>query len=120
MAQGVILRGRGEPRYPKRSLTILVPRGHESEPVVIVGKCHVCGSQFGEGQETVWEKHVGQCARAHMDEIHASKPSERLKGGPWDPQNWDPEVDAHMLKVGRRMLAEGRMEVKPSERAGLS
>jgi hypothetical protein len=121
MAQGVILRGRNEQRRPKRSLTILVPRGHESEGVVIVGVCHVCGSKFGEGQEQVWQKHVGECARAHMDEIQASTPSERAKGGPWDPNNWDPEVEEYLQRVvGPRMLREGRFEMKPSEYAGLS
>jgi hypothetical protein len=35
-------------------------------------------------------------------------------------EEWDPEVAAHLRKVGERMVAEGRLEVKPSERAGFS
>jgi hypothetical protein len=87
-------------------------------PTHVVGVCHVCGSEFGEGQEQVWQRHVGDCARRHMDEILAMRPSERNKGGPWDPETWDPEVDAHMREVGRRMLRERRLEVLPHERAG--
>lgn len=101
-------------------LTIIVPRGYEDGDVVIVGKCHVCGGEFGEGEEQRWQEHVGNCARAHMDEIRAMAPSEANKGTLWDPNEWDPEVDAHMLEVGRRMRREGRMVVKRSERAGFS
>lgn len=118
MARGVLLDARRRPRA--RPLTILVPRGHEQEDVVIVGRCHVCGSEFGPGEEQAWRSHVGKCARAHIDEIRASAPSERVKGTLWDPNNFDPEVDAHMREVGRRMLREGRWEVLPHERAGLS
>src|SRR5438552_18365309 len=89
-------------------------------PTRVVGVCHVCGSEFGEGQEQTWQKHVGDCARKHMDEILAMRPSERNKGGPFDPETWDPEVEAHMAEVGRRMLRERRLEVLPHERAGHS
>jgi hypothetical protein len=37
-----------------------------------------------------------------------------------DPEFGDPEIEEHMRKVGKRMLAEGRWEVKPSEKAGFS
>lgn len=89
-------------------------------PVRVVGVCNVCGAEFGEGQEQTWQKHVGNCARKHMDEILAMRPSQRNKGGPFDPDTWDPEVEAHMREVGRRMLREGRLEVLPHERAGHS
>jgi hypothetical protein len=89
-------------------------------PTRVVGVCHVCGAKFGEGSETAWQRHVGECARAHMDEIMAARPSQALKGGPFDPESWDPEVEAHMRKVGETMLREGRMEVLPHERAGHS
>jgi hypothetical protein len=102
---------------PQRGLTIYVPSGYERP---VVGVCHVCGAEFGEGQEEVWQRHVGACARAHIDEIRASTPSARNRGGPFDPETFDPEVDAHMAEVGRRMRAEGRLEVLPSERAGFS
>jgi len=47
------------------------------------------------------------------------RPSQRNKGGPFDPESWDPEVEAHMREVGRTMLREGRLEVLPHERAGV-
>lgn len=123
MAQGVLLE-RG--RRPQRSLTILVPRGHEEAPPAIFGHCWVCLAVLGKetifhaGEEQAWERHVGECARKHLDEIRALAPSHVDAGGPFDPNNWDPEVDEHMRGVGRRMLKEGRWEVKPHERAGLS
>jgi hypothetical protein len=40
------------------------------------------------------------------------------RGGPFDPETWDPEEEAHLLRVGRRMREEGRWEVKPNERPG--
>jgi hypothetical protein len=58
------------------------------------------------------------CARRHLDEIRASSPRERNRGGPFDPDQWDPEIDAHMKRVGERMLKEGRLEMDRSERAG--
>lgn len=117
MPRGVLL---GQKRKPSHDLTIHVPRGYEQGDVRVVGRCHICETIFGEGEEQAWQKHVGECARAHIDEIRASAPSERNKGTVWDDSELDPEVEQHMLAVGRRMLAEGRMEVKPHERAGLS
>lgn len=115
LAQGVLL---GQNRRPAHALTILVPRGYDD--TTIVGVCHVCDAKFGEGQEEAWQRHVGKCARAHMDEIRASTPKARQRGTVFDPENWDPEVEDYMLSVGKRMLREGRMEVKPHERAGFS
>lgn len=89
-------------------------------PVRVVGKCHVCGSEFGEGQEAAWEKHVGRCARAHIDDIRQSAHEQLRKGTLWDEDTWDPEVAAHLREVGKRMLREGRLEVLPHERAGNS
>ena len=117
---GAVLLDKHRRRRPSHALTILVPRGYEDGQVVIVGRCHVCGAEFGEGEEQRWQKHVGDCARAHIDEIRAMAPSEKNRGGPFDPNNWDPEVDAHMLEVGEQMRREGRWEVKPHERAGFS
>lgn len=90
----------------------------------MIGVCHVCPlfgreTRFYAGEEQAWQRHVGQCARAHLDELRALAPSHADKGTPFDPENWDPEVDKHMLQVGKRMLEEGRFEVKPHERAGL-
>jgi len=99
----------------RRSGLIVPPEYADRRPAFA---CNVCGSQFPNEQRAVYERHVGECARAHEAEILAMRPSVRLKGGPFDPESWDPEAEAHMRKVGERMLREGRMEVKPAERAG--
>jgi hypothetical protein len=110
-----------------RGLTIHVPRGYEDDrlenkpvPVgvcrVAVGDGQVCGKLFYAGEESAFERHVGRCAREHIAEIVQGSPRSRIPV--LDPKTWDPEVEDHMRAVGRRMLEEGRMTVKPSERAG--
>ena|SRR5215831_6563354 len=108
---GILL---GEQPAP-RARTLYVPSGYEDR---VAFRCNVCGAGFPQEQAAVWQRHVGECARRNMDEILASRPSERNRGGPFDPESWDPELEAHMREVGRTMLREGRMEVKRSERAG--
>jgi hypothetical protein len=74
---------------------------------------NLCLHPFYEGEERAWRDHVGKCARDHMDAIRANSPRVRH---PWsDPETWDPEYEAHMKKVGDRMLAEGRLETRPNE-----
>lgn len=82
---------------------------------VPTGPDEVCGRLYYPGEERAWQKHVGECAREHADAIHAERPSVRLPAVYESP---DPEVDAHMQKVGERMKREGRLTVHPSERAG--
>lgn len=97
------------------SLNIWMPPG-SGEPN---GYCSICDCDLW-GTVGDLQKHMAACAREHIDEIRAQAPSVRHKGGPFDPETWDPEVDAHMKKVGERMLKEGRLETLPSERAGFS
>jgi hypothetical protein len=78
--------------------------------------CHMCGENLPSQREH--ERHVGPCARAKMDEIHAAV--EVRRRSIFDTRSWDPEVAEHMRKVGERMKAEGRSEVRPDERAGFS
>jgi hypothetical protein len=85
---------------------------------VITGPDETCGKVFRRGEEKAWQMHVGACARAHVDQIHAE--SLRTRIPILDPNSWDPEVERHMREVGERMKREGRLEVKPSERAGFS
>lgn len=114
--QGVIL---NNPRKPQaHDMTLILPVGAIEEHAPF--RCTICEARFTRHQAELYERHVGACARAHIDEIRANAPSVRHAGTPFDPLNWDAEVDAHMLAVGRRMLAEGRFEVKPHERAGHS
>jgi hypothetical protein len=102
-------------------LQIFVPRGLESDPTMFcrvpIGDGETCGKPFYPGEERAFQKHCGECAREHLDEIHAASPR-ALNNGLFDEENWDPEVAAHMREVGQRMLAEGRLTTKPSERAG--
>lgn len=73
-----------------------------------------CGALFFDGQEQRWQAHVGKCARDHEDVIRAHS----MQGTMFDPNEWDPEIEAHMNKVGERMKKEGRLIVRSNERAG--
>lgn len=110
---------------PRRGgLTILVPRGYEDvegpKPIgvctVQVGGGQVCNTPFFPGEERDYQRHVARCAQEHMAEIVAASPRTRMPI--FDESEWDPEVAAHMKKVGKRMLQEGRMVVRKNERAG--
>lgn len=110
MSGGILLGGDNTVRAPSN---LLLP-GYE----YIVGRCLVpgCGATFREGEEAAWEKHVGQCARSNLDairEVIAAK-----EKGPF--ADFDPEVSAHLRRVGERMLREGRLTIRPNEAAGHS
>jgi hypothetical protein len=98
------------------SSKIVLPGLHGAEPTMIcrvpTGPEDICGKPFYPGEELAWQRHVGECARAHMDAIKERSPASR---NAW-AEDWDPEYSAFMEKVGRRMLAEGRWETKPNER----
>lgn len=113
--RGVVLDSTGKPARP-HGLTILVPKGYEDGEKEPIGRCTVpgCGARFYAGEEQAWQRHVGSCARANLDRIRSSIEAMPIM------EDFDPEVSEHMRGVGRRMLAEGRLEVKPSERAGFS
>jgi hypothetical protein len=114
-------------------LTIHVPSGYETEQdlveeqpggghicrVIVDGETReVCGRTFPGDQEGEYLRHLRRCVSAHRDAIHAASPRTRVPL--LDPNLWDPEVDEHMRKVGRRMVEEGRLTVNPSERAGFA
>lgn len=109
----------GEAQRAKGGLQIHLPRSvreqleREQERI---GACLVCGARFYRGQETTWTRHVGECARANMDRLIAESP--RTLMPILQPEAWDPEIEAHMRKLGKKMTAEDRLEVKPHERAG--
>ena len=79
-------------------------------------RCNICEKHFHDPAK--WERHLSLCAQQNLDEIRANAPSVRNKGGPFDPETWDPEEESHLLRVGKRMRSEGRWEVKPHERPG--
>jgi len=112
--RGVLL---GDAAKRPDRLTIHVPQGYEDS--VVVGKCLVpgCGAVFFRGQEALWQKHVGNCARRNMDRIQAEV--DKHRASPFHEKHWDPEVARHLRGVGEQMKREGRLEVRPSERAGL-
>lgn len=96
-------------------LTILVPRGYETQggPQPI-GECFVCGDAFYDRKAA--ERHFRRCAMENIDELRHRSVANRLPF--FNEDFWDPEIAAHMRRVGERMLREGRLTVKPSERAG--
>lgn len=109
-------------------LTIHVPSGYADERelqaeeptmvcnVIVDYDGNLCGQTFVDGEERQWQKHCGTCAQANIEHIKAASMRERMPM--FDPASWDPEMDAYMLDVGRRMREEGRWTVKKSERAG--
>lgn len=108
-----------------RGLQIHVPKGYEDEgaapPTMIcrvpTGHGQVCGAIFYPGEESAWNTHVGRCARQHEGEIHELSPKNRVPII-HDPNHWDPEAEEHLRQVGQRMLAEGRLVLRPNERVG--
>lgn len=121
MPAGIILDSTGKP-LQARTRRLFVPNGHEDEAPI--GHCWVCqmakgvATKFYAGEEEAWQRHVGLCARANMDVIRANSPFERNRDNVFG-QSQDPEAEEHLLKIGRRMVAEGRYELKRSERAAL-
>lgn len=117
---GLILPG---DRPARGGLTIHVPRGYESpdgpQPIY---ECHIpvdadgtpCGAVYFPGEERKKMDHMATCARDHIAEIRARALHRRMPV--FDPENWSPDAEAHVKKVGRRMLAEGRLTMKPNER----
>ena len=91
------------------------PSARESERDERTFGCHLCLRTWPKRQRREWEQHFAQCVSDHRDEIARLSDAQRL-GGVLDPM--DPEIAEHMRKVGERMIREGRLEVKPNERAG--
>lgn len=104
----------GTPK-PRAGLSIILPRGVERPAT---GECYLCGEMFAAGDNVV--AHMKKCVAdaGHDHRIEHEEKKERL--AIFSEDAWDPEVAAHLRKVGERMLAEGRWEVKPNERAGFS
>jgi len=94
--------------------TLMVPRGYEDQDVVLVGHCTTCEAKFYRGQEDDWQRHVGRCAREHLGEIMAAREEHKKRMAIFQEESWDPEWAAHQRKVGKRMLAEGRLVAKPA------
>ena len=109
------------PGAPRRGLTIYVPGRYADTPGVRfvcrvpTGPRSICGAEFRSHESLV--RHLrNECVSRHEEEIHTSSLRARMPV----LESWDPEVDAHMKRVGERMRREGRWTVRPSERAGFS
>lgn len=109
----IVLPGEREP-----GLEVLVPRDYAEDPAFVcrvpVGEEDMCGKVFYRHERAAFERHVGECARANMDAIHARSPRARMPV--FDEENWDPEAAAYLKRVGERMLREGRLVTKKNER----
>ena len=84
---------------------------------VVVGVCHACGARFGPGQEEEWQRHLRPCYMRHEGEIRGARQASRSQLEIFSEEAWDPELAAYFRKVGDRMLREGRLEMRPHERA---
>jgi hypothetical protein len=98
---------------------LIVVGGLRREPAfhcrVPTGPEEVCGAVFFEEEQRKFAQHVKECARKHEREIAEASP--RVQQPLWHTDD-DPEVAAHMKRVGERMLEEGRLVTKPNEKAG--
>lgn len=83
-----------------------------------IGFCDICGVPFFSDRDA--RVHMG--TPGHAEAVQAELTAERRRRDrlAFLHEDLDPEVTEHMRKVGKRMLEEGRMVVKPNERAGFS
>lgn len=82
------------------------------------GFCDLCGVPFYSDRDM--RGHLGSIAHRETAEAMVLAEKQRKARIPFLYAEDDPEVEAHLKQVGKRMLAEGRMVVKPNERAGFS
>lgn len=76
----------------------------------------LCGAQFELDELDKFTRHVLRCRERNEEAIALASP--RRRNPIMDPNNWDPEIESHMRRVGRRMRREGRTVILPRERAG--
>jgi hypothetical protein len=83
-----------------------------------IGFCGLCETPFYSDRDV--RTHMATIQ--HRESVQAAIEAEqaRKKRLALIYESTDPEVEEHLLKVGKRMLAEGRWVVKPNERAGFS
>jgi hypothetical protein len=93
---------------------ILPGRYAQPEPLVLV--CSTCDEVFEPGQERAFQKHVYKCAIDNLPAILEAREEQKRRMRIFQPAAWNPDVDAHLAKVGERMLREGRLVMRKSER----
>ncbi len=84
----------------------------------VTGECYLCGVEFAAGDNVV--AHLKSCVADAGHDHRMAEEERKERMAIFSEEAWDPEVAAHMRKVGERMLREGRLETKRSERAGFS
>lgn len=82
------------------------------------GECFICGQPWYSERDM--RAHLASVEHREAAEEHRLAERARKARVPFMQEDPDPEVTAHMKKVGKRMLAEKRWVVKPNERAGFS
>jgi hypothetical protein len=83
-----------------------------------IGHCTICEVPFYSNRDTVAHLRGSEHRLNMAAEMAARRQRNQRLAVFYDPEWGDPEIEAHMKRVGRRMRAERRWEVKPSERAG--
>jgi hypothetical protein len=91
-----------------------------------IGHCELCEEHQGEPVPFYTDRDVRthMVTLAHRESVLAEMGAEAERRKRlaliYDPENesTDVEVEEHLRKVGKRMLAEGRWVVKPNEKAG--
>lgn len=83
-----------------------------------IGFCAVCEVPFFTDRDV--RTHMG--STQHEEGVERAREAEALQRArlAFMHEDPDPEVTAHLRQVGKKMLREGRMVVKPNERAGFS
>lgn len=93
----------------------LILPGHIAQAEERFGHCSTCDRVFYRGEEQAWQKHVYKCAMENLDEILAARAEQKKRLAIFH-ESENPDVDAHLAKIGERMLREGRLVMKKSER----
>lgn len=100
-------------RPARRPVSVVVPHDGDRQAT---GFCGVCDVPFYSDRDMRAHLRSG----SHRDAMALSVQAEHARKERLAifHTSADPEVEAHLKVVGKTMLREGRMVVKPSERAG--
>lgn len=95
---------------------LILPAAYgQPDPGPRVGVCSTCDKVFYRGEEQAWQKHVYECAMSRLPEILEAREEQKKRMAIFN-ESWNPDVDEHLRKVGERMISEGRLVMRKSER----
>lgn len=83
-----------------------------------IGACHLCEVPFFDHRDL--RAHFATVEHREAAQAAITAEQDRKKRLAMIYESDDPEIERHLLDVGKKMLAEGRWEVKPNEKAGFS